>query len=208
MLRSKNVSHTTIAWSTLLEMASIAAAPVLIATIAGGSKAVLVLGIDKLPWIVGIVATLATTCILVVSLLVFRNIITISGIWKNLKSRIPRLCFAQICHLIFFTLMGLLLYLLVGINLQGNQPPPPLTVIIAANAVAWVAGFVTPGAPGGIGVREFVLVMLLKPYGLAEVAVTVAAQMRLVTVAGDFIFYLLAKVMVASLTSNTKEKAI
>ena len=52
-------------------------------------------------------------------------------------------------------------------------------------ATAWIAGFVTPGAPGGLGVREAVLLSALIPvYGPAA-AVGMAIVLRIVTTLGD-----------------------
>jgi hypothetical protein len=52
-------------------------------------------------------------------------------------------------------------------------------------ALAWVVGYVTPGAPGGLGLREAVLVLGLSPVvGDAE-AMAVALAYRLVTIVAD-----------------------
>ena len=55
----------------------------------------------------------------------------------------------------------------------------------AALALAWVVGFLTPGSPGGLGVREAVLVVLLAPTLEAAPALVLALVLRLVTVVGD-----------------------
>ena len=52
-------------------------------------------------------------------------------------------------------------------------------------AASWMLGFVVPGAPGGIGVREFVLVLGLSPLAGEAPALLDAALFRLVTVGGD-----------------------
>lgn len=57
--------------------------------------------------------------------------------------------------------------------------------ITAVWAGAWVAGFVTPGAPGGLGVREAVLVAGLKPVYGPGAALGLALVFRLVSVLGD-----------------------
>src|SRR6056297_2358068 len=58
----------------------------------------------------------------------------------------------------------------------------PLVPWIAA---AWLLGFVVPGAPGGLGIREFVLVLGLTPLiGEAQAALD-ALLFRLVTISGD-----------------------
>jgi uncharacterized membrane protein YbhN (UPF0104 family) len=59
-------------------------------------------------------------------------------------------------------------------------------------ALAWVLGFVVPGAPGGIGIRETVFVGLYG-YALGEgVAIGLAAVLRVVTSAGDLATFSLA----------------
>jgi len=57
-------------------------------------------------------------------------------------------------------------------------------------AVAWIAGFLTPGAPAGLGVREVVLVAALTPVYGSETAVGAAAVLRVVTVLGDGLVFL------------------
>ena len=63
----------------------------------------------------------------------------------------------------------------------------------AAYMIAWVLGFIIPGAPGGIGVRETALTLLLTPVTGRDMIVVLSVLHRLVTVAGDFTAYLLRK---------------
>lgn len=63
--------------------------------------------------------------------------------------------------------------------------------MIAAYSLAWVFGFVVPGAPGGIGVRELVLTLLLAPVIGKDTVAVLGVLHRLLTVAGDFLVYLL-----------------
>ena len=67
-------------------------------------------------------------------------------------------------------------------NALGTADWLPLVPWIAA---AWLLGFLIPGAPGGLGIREFVLVLGLTPLvGEAQAALD-ALMFRLVTVSGD-----------------------
>lgn len=50
---------------------------------------------------------------------------------------------------------------------------------------AWVVGYVVPGSPGGLGVREAMMVVLLAPLTGAAVAAGLAVSMRLTTLLGD-----------------------
>lgn len=56
-------------------------------------------------------------------------------------------------------------------------------------AFAWLVGFVTPGAPGGLGVREAMLTLFLKGAGGPEIIVLATILNRAVTVIGDVIAF-------------------
>lgn len=64
--------------------------------------------------------------------------------------------------------------------------------IIGAYIFAWLVGLVTPGAPAGVGIREVILLLLFKDSINNEALVITVLLGRLMTVSGDFIFYLLA----------------
>jgi uncharacterized membrane protein YbhN (UPF0104 family) len=73
-----------------------------------------------------------------------------------------------------------------------GQPESHLFWLTAVFAASWVAGFVTPGAPGGLGVREAVLVAGLEPLYGPGTALGLALVFRLVTVASDGVALLAA----------------
>ncbi|WP_312344638.1 hypothetical protein [Leclercia sp.] len=62
--------------------------------------------------------------------------------------------------------------------------------LIGAYVIAWLAGLVTPGSPAGVGIREFLLILMLKPF-FTEIDIVVAVILsRMTTVVGDCVFYL------------------
>ena len=61
-------------------------------------------------------------------------------------------------------------------------------------ACAWIIGTVTPGAPGGLGVREAILVLLLAPYCGEGVAVAAALFLRIATTLADLLSFLIGLV--------------
>lgn len=70
--------------------------------------------------------------------------------------------------------------------LTWNATSVPLPVAAAIALFAWIAGFATPGAPGGLGTREAILVALLSNVGCpGEVALILSIQLRLVTLTGE-----------------------
>jgi uncharacterized membrane protein YbhN (UPF0104 family) len=62
-------------------------------------------------------------------------------------------------------------------------------------AVAWVAGYIVPGAPGGLGVREAIQVAALGPIFGDGTAVALALIFRVCTVTADGVAFLIGLVL-------------
>jgi len=72
---------------------------------------------------------------------------------------------------------------------------PVLITLCGAYVIAWLAGFVTPGAPAGMGIREVVLLFLLGVHvGQAELLMVVVLG-RAVTVIGDLFYFMVATLL-------------
>ena len=84
--------------------------------------------------------------------------------------------------LVLFAVMGLAFVAVVWA--VGGSGAPALAGVAV---LAWIVGFAVPGAPGGIGVRELVLVATVQPSEGAAVALIAAALFRLVTTLGDVV---------------------
>lgn len=71
-------------------------------------------------------------------------------------------------------------------------------------AVAWVVGFFTPGSPAGIGVREFILLELLTPFYGSEVALALTILLRLTTILGDVIAWVIGVILWSKFYKSAK----
>lgn len=90
--------------------------------------------------------------------------------------------------LLSFLLFGLMLHLqarwlfgVIDVNLLH------FTLLFAS---AWVVGYLVPGAPGGVGVREALMLLLLTPTTGAAVAAALGVTMRVATLLGDGVAFL------------------
>jgi uncharacterized membrane protein YbhN (UPF0104 family) len=63
------------------------------------------------------------------------------------------------------------------------------TAIVLLFSAAWIVGYVMPGAPGGLGVREAMIVLLLTPIVGPGVAIGLSVTTRLASVIGDGIAF-------------------
>jgi hypothetical protein len=65
-----------------------------------------------------------------------------------------------------------------------------ILIIISAFILSWIAGLITPGAPGGIGVREAILIFMLTDVCGMEAILTAAVIQRLIIIFGDIAAYM------------------
>jgi glycosyltransferase 2 family protein len=84
------------------------------------------------------------------------------------------LCLAMIAGSVFRVLTG---------------EPLPLMQVGAVYLSAWLAGYVVPGASGGLGVREAALLVLLDGTAGEPAVLAFALAMRLQSILGDVLFF-------------------
>ena len=137
--------------------------------------------------------SIAVLVIIVISLCAQRLAI-IKGIYPpghKESSVIKQFVPAYSCYAIFFVLYSGHMALLVD-NISGIDFVSNFGRLLTVVSIAWLAGYITPGSPGGLGVREALLVLGLSPIMGESDAIIAAFALRLVTVLGDLFFFLVA----------------
>lgn len=86
-----------------------------------------------------------------------------------------------------------MLFVGAGLTVLANGLFPAhahdFALLTAAFTIAWAIGFVTPGAPAGLGVREaLLLLMLTRPLGVADASLLIIA-LRVATTLGDMLCF-------------------
>lgn len=79
------------------------------------------------------------------------------------------------------------------LTLISHADLSPLEIFYGSTAyiVAWFVGFVTPGAPAGLGIREGAMLLLMKDIPVPEADLLLAVMLsRIITILGDFLFFL------------------
>ncbi len=92
---------------------------------------------------------------------------------------------------LFLAISGLIFYFVCKNTVTVDISELWLNIIFAY-VCAWVLGLITPGAPGGIGVREVVMVALLAGYMPKEEVLLSSVLFRFVTVAGELLGFAFA----------------
>jgi uncharacterized membrane protein YbhN (UPF0104 family) len=158
-------------------------------------------------WELGLLVTTAilfsalTLPIMVPSLPVLTSILMLigstwiaAGIFTKLgRKQIAKALIRQVAFLAVSA--GMFAALLSVISQTTVIPMQAWPTIGGAYVVAWLAGLITPGAPAGVGVRELVLLLLLKG-AVQEADLLVAILLgRFITVTGDLLFFVCASLI-------------
>ena len=99
------------------------------------------------------------------------------------------------------TLVKRLPFMLVIVSLWGGSFLATMTIlgqpitfnsgisIVGLYIMSWVIGFLTPGAPSGLGIREVVLLMFLSGIVYEEILLSTIVIHRVLQVAGDIVAF-------------------
>lgn len=117
--------------------------------------------------------------------------LTVTGAVVSVSFVFTRHVAAALFFQVLFLVVSALIFVgIVCITGQISHSPGDIVVVAGAFVVAWLVGFVTPGAPAGIGIRELVVLMLLgQTLPPADLVIAVGLS-RFVTTLGDFLFFI------------------
>ena len=94
-------------------------------------------------------------------------------------------CFALYC--LYFLALGICMSIIA--TWVFGEPVESVLLLSGIFSCAWIIGFLTPGAPAGLGVREALLLSALTPIYGAPSALAVTLTLRLVTTLGDGVIF-------------------
>ncbi len=190
-----DLPHKEVALSTLLDVAAniLGVLAVAVLCYAAGLQTGLesVLGRVSPAWLGAAAVAVLLVCVIAYKLRAFLlEKLRILFIGANLA----RYAFC-IAYYAFFALYTGAIYLAVltqilNVPLNGRL----LFIVIGAYQLSWLLGFIMPGAPGGVGIRETVIVVLLAQYVPQDPVLLAIVMYRIINIVGDFIALLLNRV--------------
>jgi uncharacterized membrane protein YbhN (UPF0104 family) len=117
------------------------------------------------------------------------------GYQDRLLNRLTLKIFIKNSLFLFGSALSLLLVFYLFFDLDFSVESFLETIFVAL--IAWLLGFVIPGAPGGIGIRESIYIVLLPSFLAISKEIVVAAALiyRVVSISGEALTYLMAKIL-------------
>ncbi|CAN7418723.1 lysylphosphatidylglycerol synthase domain-containing protein [Mesorhizobium sp. LjNodule214] len=114
-------------------------------------------------------------------------------LWADLIASRKRLAAIALIDLACFALNGLALF--AATRLLFPETTIEFVACLGVATASFLAGYVTPGAPGGIGVREATTILLLGPSVSTNEAALVALTVRLAATVADLIGFVAGNAM-------------
>lgn len=132
------------------------------------------------------------------------SIISISIFLKYLKPKINllKIKFLNIIKIFFIFLTmsfigGLSIYILINLIIETNNIS--YLQCVTGFSLSFLIGFIMPGAPAGIGVREYTFVLLFSPF-LGEIyALEIIIIFRIITIISDILLFFIGKQLAKSI---------
>lgn len=141
------------------------------------------------------VLTVIFLCFLIAATIIVRVNEKVEGKLTKYKVIAEHIGWANVIKLIsayiFIFMLNSVLFLMLLYSIGGELRINLLSVI-GMYTLSWVIGFVTPGAPAGLGIREVIMSSLLTGIVSGELVVTAVILYRMVTIIGDVGGFLIA----------------
>jgi len=190
----EELSHGKVALSTVLEGVTMVIGVITVAVIFAFDHSVTYIQtLDILPVLMLIVGAILVVAAFVAYFMRHK----IGGGLKSLTNNMETINFAVIAKRVGFAIGLMFLYsvtFLMTLTLMGQEMTLSLGfAIIGLYLLAWLAGFITPGAPSGIGVREVVMILFLGDFVHAGILTAAMVMHRVLTATGDVMAYFAAK---------------
>ena len=189
-VETDELSHPKVALSTVLEGMIIAIAAIVIVVVTVFDHAAEYLRQVEWPDSIAVVLIIITALLgLVVFFLRHKIMLGLKKLFDHMQLlRLPVLLTRFGFGLVIMVLWGGTF--LATLVVMGQDMAPGLgPTVIGLFLLAWLAGFLTPGAPSGLGVREFVMLMFMG--GIVNEGILLSAMFmhRIVAAAGDVAAY-------------------
>lgn len=185
------ISQLQLAMSSVFEVMSYVAVALIVASLTAWDSMQAVLAKyfgEKLP-VLGIALACVAVGIAVV-IFVLRKKIKKALAGYKAKDFAKTLGSVMALQLVTLLLLAAVMAMLVWYAL-GTLPAETAGTVVSTYVIAWVLGYIVPGASGGIGIREMALLLLLGPLLGDSLVLGLAMIHRLITIVGDFLGYLI-----------------
>ena len=184
------IKHIVLAGATVYEILGLLSISILI-----GFSGMFIFGLGDIYFSLYQIISILLTALVIIGLAIplAPYLMSLRGIiipYKGIGDSFLNIGKVYLFYFIFFLIAGLLLAVITNIFLDINFIITAKLIVIFS--IAWIAGFIIPGAPGGIGVREAVIIFFITPIIGEAQSIAVAIALRFITLLGDVWFFIIS----------------
>jgi uncharacterized membrane protein YbhN (UPF0104 family) len=184
------IKHIVLAGATVYEILGLLSISILI-----GFSGMVIFGLGDIYFSLYQIISILLTALVIIGLAIplAPYLMSLRGIiipYKGIGDSFLNIGKVYLFYFIFFLIAGLLLAVITNIFLDINFIITAKLIVIFS--IAWIAGFIIPGAPGGIGVREAVIIFFITPIIGEAQSIAVAIALRFITLLGDVWFFIIS----------------
>ena len=200
-VETAGISHGKVAFSTLLEGVGFVIAAISLALVLSFEYTMTYIRQSELissSEITGIIGIAAGGILLIIVCIIFLLRRKIADWLRPTLANMEGINAAAIFKRIAVSMLLMIMWgtsFLATIILLGQPVTPTLAAtIVGLYLLAWVSGYLTPGAPSGFGIREAIMLMFMT--GVIDIGILSAAMImhRILAVIGDVLAYIAALV--------------
>lgn len=196
------LAHSEVALATVLEIAAIALSSLLVALVFAWKYAV-----EWLAYFIKI--DVRTVFICVLAIITIGEIVFIA-VWKKISNYLKKfITLKNVLRMIWIIIYGGVIRIINGLiyyyalSMLGIHMEMHYYLIgIGLYSLAFLLGYVTIGAPGGIGIRESVMLYFFTAFMEESEVLTGALIFRIISIIGDFIAFVVAATLCQKVQSK------
>lgn len=192
----KNLKHSEVGMATIFDVATNLLAAAILGCVFyfDGFKRVLAQFGAKIAMVL-VIAGIAVLLILVIVWIKKRALImkyvSLLKSRDNLFMILANLCFYALNMFVNAALYIVTLICILNMELHISD----IYVLMGAFMLSWIVGFIVPGAPGGIGIREFIITLLVPADIDAQMILFGIVVYRLINILGDIFGFLFTGIL-------------
>lgn len=188
--RRSGFDHVPMVWAALVEAAGMVSVAAGIAVVGTVLRLPLAVGVSSVALAAIAMLALVSPIVLSRAFVWLGRLLDIPVQGRRALDIVTGLLPAYGLYALFFTASAAILWCLSLII--ADPPISVLPVLVPTLTAAWLAGYLTPGAAAGLGVREAVITAALSNQLGAADAALLAVSYRGVTLLGDAVFFALS----------------
>lgn len=186
------ISHVDVACATVLDILCCMLTPLLFILVLMGKDMLELLQTYRNNFLIVLAAGVAVLLLLIVILRwKFRELVRkYLEKYRRLIRRdtLPRILLVVLFYvaqyLISTTMYAIPAYMMFDV------PAEKMGLFLGTYLFSWIIGFITPGAPGGIGIREAIMVLMCGSFMETDTIMLYAVTMRIISTFGDVVAFL------------------